>query len=339
MYTPKNILFTGGLGFIGSNVLNHLVKKYPEATFINFDADYYCGTENNILVSRLKNYHFVRGNLNSNDLVSYVLKKFNIDTVMHFAAQSHVDNSFNNSIEFTKDNIFATHNLLEMCKRYGKIKRFIHVSTDEVYGESNFEDDSSCKKQENSLLCPTNPYAATKAAAEMLVNAYYKSFNIPVIITRGNNVYGTRQYPEKIIPRFITLLDNDIPCTIHGEGNNTRSFVHVEDVANAFDLILHKGIVGEIYNIGSSEELSIKDIASRLITIMKPNDPINTWMIHVPDREFNDDRYFICDNKLKELGWTPKYSIGSSLKDIILWYTKEIDIFSHFNCKKEEILK
>jgi len=199
-YEPKNILITGGAGFIASHVILLLVKKYPNYKIVNLDILDYCSSLKNLAeIEQFRNYKFVKGSIGSTDLVNYILKKEKIDTIMHFAAQSHVDNSFGNSLVFTQTNVLGTHVLLEASKVAG-IKRFIHVSTDEVYGEIDRADGDA---SEEKVLEPTNPYAATKAAAEFIVKSYHRSFNLPIIITRGNNVYGPHQYPEKIIPKFI----------------------------------------------------------------------------------------------------------------------------------------
>jgi len=206
----KNLLITGGCGFIGSNYINYIFNKYNDVRIINIDAMYYCASETNIEedVRNSERYILVKGNLCSYDLVYHIIEHYKIDHIIHFAAQSHVQNSFEDALQYTKDNVVGTHNLLEAVRKYGKIKKFIHVSTDEVYGESMIEQNET-KKTEESILCPTNPYAATKASAELIAQSYYYSFNIPIIITRGNNVYGPNQYPEKIIPKFIKLLCED----------------------------------------------------------------------------------------------------------------------------------
>lgn len=205
------------------------------------------------------NVKFVQGDISSADLVRFVLHTEEIDTVLHFAAETHVDNSFGNSFRFTKTNVFGTHVLLEACVRAGGIKRFLHVSTDEVYGEASYANGtSSCEK---SLLAPTNPYAASKAAAEMLVAAYGQSYGLSYVITRGNNVYGPRQYPEKAIPKFIHLLSRLKPIPIHGDGQALRSYMYVTDAARAFDVLLHHGAVNSVYNIGAQEERTVLSVA------------------------------------------------------------------------------
>lgn len=326
----KSILVTGGSGFIASNFVNYMVEKYPDTLFINFDALYYCASNNNIEVSNKSNYKFIKGNINSIDLLNFVLEDNNVDCIMHFAAQSHVDNSFSGPLQYTKDNVMGTHNLLEACRKYGKIKRFIHVSTDEVYGESELDEN---KKNEASVLCPTNPYAASKAGAELIARAYMRSFKLPIIITRGNNVYGKRQYPEKLIPKFICLLNQNKKCTIHGIGNAIRAFLNVKDVVKAFEIVLLKGKNHEIYNIGCDMEHSVLNVAHKLIEIMKPKDKVEDWITIVRDREFNDQRYFICSKKLESLGWKPEISFEKGLKECIEWYTNKIIPKKHWDHK------
>jgi dTDP-glucose 4,6-dehydratase len=233
-----------------------------------------------------------------------VLEEHNITHVIHFAAQSHVQNSFEDSIKFTNDNVLGTHTLLECCRKYGKLKKFIHVSTDEVYGESMLDLDEK-HKTEHSILCPTNPYAATKAGAELLAQSYAHSYKMPIIITRGNNVYGPNQYPEKIIPLFIKLLQEDKKVSIQGDGSSVRAFLHAHDTASAFECILEKGKIGEIYNIGCDEnmEYSVLEVAKLLIRMIKNTDNYDDWIEYVEDRPYNDKRYYISNQKLKDLGW------------------------------------
>ena len=299
-----NILVTGGCGFIGSHFINYIFDKYSDINIINYDAMYYCASEKNVKddIINSNRYTLIKGNLNNTELISLVLEKYKIECVVHFAAQSHVQNSFYESLSYTYDNVMGTHSLLESCRIYGKIKKIIHVSTDEVYGESKIIDN---KKTELSLLCPTNPYAGTKAAAELIAQTYIHSFKLPILITRGNNVYGTNQYPEKLIPKFINLLKNDKKVTIQGNGLCKRSFLHISDTVKAFDILLNKGVVGEIYNIGCDEEMeySILDIAHILIEKIKLTKNYEEWIEYIEDRPFNDNRYYINNDKLKNLGW------------------------------------
>ena len=247
-----------------------------------------------------------------------MLKTENIDTIMHFAAQTHVDNSFGNSFQFTQNNIMGTHVLLESAK-VAKIKRFVHVSTDEVYGEQQMDQKPMDEEQ---ILEPTNPYAATKAGAEFLAKSYLRSFNLPLIITRGNNVYGPHQYPEKLIPKFINQLKRGRKVTLHGTGANKRNFLFVEDVARAFECILFKGQVGLVYNIGGSNELANIEVARDLIRLSGFGDRENDMMCFVEDRFFNDLRYHINSDRLFELGWREQVSWKDGILLTYEWYTK-----------------
>jgi dTDP-glucose 4,6-dehydratase/UDP-glucose 4,6-dehydratase len=312
-----NLLITGGCGFIGSNFINYYFSKGHINKLINIDAMYYCANEKNVneTIRNSPNYIFIKGNLSDMKLVDSVINNNNITHVIHFAAQSHVQNSFEDSIKFTHDNIVGTHVLLEVCRKYGKIQKFIHVSTDEVYGESMNNIHETCKT-EHSILCPTNPYAATKAGAELIAQSYHHSYKMPIIITRGNNVYGPNQYPEKLIPLFIELLKNDKKVTIQGRGKSVRAFLYVYDAVRAFETILENGIIGEIYNIGCDEnmEYSVLDIAKILIKIIKKTDQYTDWIEYIPDRPFNDERYYISNNKVKDLGWSIEYDLLSGLQ-------------------------
>ena len=321
-YTPKNILVTGGAGFIASHLVILLAKKYPQYKVVNFDKLDYCSSLRNLSeLDGKPNYKFVRGNLLSADLIKYVLEQEQIDTIIHAAAQTHVDNSFGNSFAFTENNVMGTHVLVETAKSCG-IKRFIHVSTDEVYG-SSYDDDPS--RREGDVLEPTNPYAATKAAAENIVKSYWSSFKLPVIITRGNNVYGPHQYPEKVIPKFIRRLVNGEPCCIHGDGSNSRHYIYVGDVVSAFDTVLHKGVPGETYNIGCHEEITNLQLAERLVREIYPAcKDAREKIDFVEDRAFNDVRYYLNYEKLLGLDWKPVVSFEEGLRKTIEWY-KTVD--------------
>ena len=315
-----NLLVTGGCGFIGSNFINYYFPKEKVNTLVNIDAMYYCANLENVdeKIRLSDNYVFIHGNLREQALINETLNKYKITHVIHFAAQSHVQNSFSDSIKFTYDNILGTHTLLESARNYGKIEKFIHVSTDEVYGESmNHVDEQH--KTEQSILCPTNPYAATKAGAELIAQSYEHSYKMPIIITRGNNVYGPNQYPEKIIPLFIKLLKENKKVTIQGDGSSVRAFLHAYDTSKAFECILEKGITGEIYNIGCNEgmEYSVMEIAQILVKKMKPKDDLKDWIEFVEDRPYNDKRYYISNQKLKDLGWNIEVKFEDGLSDLI----------------------
>ena len=330
-----NILITGGCGFIGSNLINFIIKLKADlkiCKIINLDAMYYCASKDYIDkdIQNNKDYIFVKGNTCDQELVNYILQTHEITHVINFAAQSHVCNSFSNPIQYTKDNIFGTHILLDCCYKYhisenthkdqskhNKIHKFIHISTDEVYGESQVYDTDTDKKTENTILCPTNPYSATKAGAELIVQSYYHSFNFPIIITRSNNIYGDNQYTEKLIPRFIDLLKNNKKLTIHGRGDNVRAFLHVNDLCEAFKLILTKGVIGEIYNIGSEDEYTVLEVADILIKKIKKTEKIEDYIEYIDDRPFNDKRYWISDTKIKELGWIIEKKFSDELDNLI----------------------
>ncbi|KAI9327652.1 hypothetical protein DFJ73DRAFT_863236 [Zopfochytrium polystomum] len=297
----------------------------------------YCASLRNLeSVEANPNYHFIRGDITSYDFVNYVLQEQKIDTIIHAAAKSHVDNSFGDSFSFTQNNVVGTHVLLQAA-RVNKIKRFIHVSTDEVYGEVEKGNPTST---EETLLAPTNPYAATKAAAECLAGAYYKSFDLPVIITRSNNVYGPHQFPEKIIPKFICSILSGKKCTVHGEGRNSRRYIYVTDVADAIIFLMEKGDPGQIYNIGTDFEISNIALTRYLLTklgrIEYPLTPSGTTSItdllpilestsrlpaecehveHVADRPFNDMRYDIDTSKMRlAFGWEPRIGFEEGME-------------------------
>jgi len=320
-YTPKNILLCGGAGFIGSHVLNILVKKYPSYRFYNLDKLDYCASLKRLEpIKECSNYNFIHGDICSTDLVNHIIREHEIDTIINYAAQTHVDNSFGNSLTFTQNNIVGTHNLLE-CAKKNHIKRFIHISTDEVYGSIG-----DIAAHEGTILDPTNPYSASKAAAEMLVRSYAHSFNLPIIITRSNNIYGPNQFPEKIIPKFVDQLLDGRKITIHGNGQNQRSFLHVEDVVRAFDIILHKGSLSTVYNIGSNNEIKNIDLARKIAKHlnMEPSENIE----YVEDRCFNDHRYFISSEAVKNLGWKEEIAFEDGLVETINWCVKNQGFFT-----------
>jgi dTDP-glucose 4,6-dehydratase len=323
------ILVTGGCGFIGSNYINALLrtKLFNGKAFdyvINIDKLDYCSAEGNVEIegdASSSNYIFVKGSVCDKELLRTLFESYDIEYVVHFAAQTHVDNSFDNSIHYTIDNILGTHQLLECCRLYGRgnIKRFIHMSTDEVYGELST---IHCKdSDESALLNPTNPYAATKAGAEFIVRSYYYSYNIPIVIIRCNNVYGERQYPEKIIPKFITLLKENKKLTIHGTGLTRRNFIYIDDVVRAIDIIAAEGVDNNVYNIGSSDEYNVLEIATILLHQMKGDaEKIEDWIEYTKDRNFNDFRYAIDTTKLNAIGWKKSVPFHDGIQRTVEWY-------------------
>eukprot|EP00882_Tetradesmus_deserticola_P001046 GHRQ01001132.1.p1 GENE.GHRQ01001132.1~~GHRQ01001132.1.p1 ORF type:complete len:365 (+),score=185.19 GHRQ01001132.1:266-1360(+) len=315
-FTPKNILITGGCGFIASHVVIRLVKNYPQYKVVVLDKMDYCASLKNLeSVIDMPNCKFIKGDIQSMDLLSFVLLTEQIDTVMHFAAQTHVDNSFGNSLAFTMNNTYGTHVMLEAARMTNTIRRFINVSTDEVYGETSLGKEHGLA--EHSNLEPTNPYSAAKAGAEMMCKAYMTSYKLPIIITRGNNVYGPHQFPEKMIPKFTLLAARGADLPIHGDGLAVRSYLFVEDVAEAFDTVLHKGQLGEVYNIGTEKERSVLDVARDIARAFKLPE---SKVVHVKDRAFNDRRYYIGNSKLHGLGWSERTSWEDGLKRTIDWY-------------------
>ena len=314
------VFISGGCGFIGSNFINLFFERYDKVKIINFDAMYYCANENNVNenIRKSDRYQLVKGNLCSYDLVKHVFDSNKVTHVVHFAAQSHVQNSFEDSLNYTNDNIVGTHTLLEVNRKNKHLIKFIHVSTDEVYGESMISVDEK-HKTEHSVLCPTNPYAATKAGAELIAQSYNHSFGMPIVISRGNNVYGPNQYPEKLIPRFIKLLKNDKKVTIQGDGSCVRAFLHAYDTATAFIKILEKGKIGEIYNIGCDEgmEYSVMEVAKILIKMIKKSEDYNEWISYIEDRPFNDQRYYISNQKLRDLGWDIQIKFMDGLTELV----------------------
>ncbi|KAL2181317.1 uncharacterized protein P884DRAFT_295644 [Thermothelomyces heterothallicus CBS 202.75] len=320
----RNIMITGGAGFIACWLVRHLTLTYPHAyNIVSFDKLDYCSSLNNTRVlNDRRNFTFYQGDVTNPSEVIDCLERYNIDTIFHFAAQSHVDLSFGNSYSFTHTNVYGTHVLLESAKKVG-IKRFIHVSTDEVYGEVKDDDDDLL---ESSILAPTNPYAASKAAAEMLVHSYQKSFKLPAIIVRSNNVYGPHQYPEKIIPKFTCLLNRGKPVVLHGDGSPTRRYLYAGDAADAFDTILHRGQLGQIYNVGSQDEISNLALCRKLLAVMglphaTPAE-LGRWVRYTHDRPFNDHRYAVDATKLRKLGWEQKTGLEEGLRITVEWYRR-----------------
>ena len=295
-----------------------MLQTYPKVNIINIDRMDYVSDVNNVHLLPDSLYTFYPMDINEKEKLLNILRTHLIDHVVHFAAQSHVDNSFGNSIQFTMDNVLGTHTLMECCRVYQEetdnLVKVIHISTDEVYGEV---DDQHAGCNEKSLLNPTNPYAATKAAAEFIVRSYYHSFKLPVLITRGNNVIGPNQYPEKLIPKFVKQLLRNRKLTIHGKGESRRNFIHVFDVSKAVEVLLLKGKLNEIYNIGSSDEYSVMDVARILVKRIKGDDDVDKYIEYVPDRLYNDQRYCVDSSKLEDLGWKQQVDFESGVFTVI----------------------
>jgi dTDP-glucose 4,6-dehydratase len=315
-----NILITGGAGFIGSHVAERVIEEYPGAKIVILDKMTYAADEANLSgVLNNSRRTLVTGNVCDLDLCIALTK--GIDCVIHLAAESHVDNAFGNSLEFTRSNTLGTHTLLE-ASRLNQVPLFIHVSTDEVYGEI---DEGSF--DENSILNPSNPYSGSKAGAEMIVNSYLQSFSTPIIIVRANNIFGIRQYPEKIVPKFAMMTLTGRNMTLHGDGSNRRCYLAAEDFAKALILIIRKNALGEIYNIGSDEEYSNLEVARMIGDYfgLKGDD----YLEFIPDRPFNDSRYSIVLDKIMDLGWTPERKFSDTLPAVLAWYEENKGRFIH----------
>ena len=283
----------------------------------NVDKLNYCSNSRNIKeeIRNSSRYHFYQVDINDYNGIKKIFDTFCVKHVIHMAAQTHVDNSFTNSEDFMYDNVSGTHNLINYLKDYKNMVKFIHMSTDEVYGE--IEHGSFI---ETDKLNPTNPYSSTKACCEMIINGYIYSYKFPCVIVRCNNVYGENQFVEKLIPKFIKSLKEDQKMTIHGNGTSIRSFVNVFDVCTAIDIILRNGKINEIYNIGSNNEYTILEISELLLEFHKNPKNKNTqeFIVHVKDRLYNDKRYSVNCDKLKSLGWKETIDFKNAVRDLYL---------------------
>ena len=313
----KKLLITGGAGFIGSNFIHYMIKQYPEYEFINLDALTYCGNLENLKTLKdNENYKFIKGNIADKELVDEIVK--DVDYIVNFAAESHVDRSIEDPEIFIKSNILGTQNLLNAAKKH-EIKKFLQVSTDEVYGTLG----KTGYFTEETPLQPNSPYSASKAGADLMVRAYHNTFNLPVNITRCSNNYGPYQFPEKLIPLMISNAIEDKPLPVYGDGKNIRDWLHVHDHCTAIDLVLHKGKLGEVYNIGGhNEKQNIEIVKLILKTLDKPESLIK----FVTDRLGHDRRYAIDSTKItEELGWKPKYTFETGIIETINWYLDNQD--------------
>lgn len=307
------LLVTGGLGFIGSHFIEYMLNQYPDLRITNLDAATYAGNmDNTQFFKDNPRYSWLHGDITNQEHVSAAFTD-EVEAVVHFAAESHVDRSIISPEQFVRTNVLGTHILLEKA-REAKVKRFIHVSTDEVYGSLGERGYFT----ENSPLAPNSPYSASKAGSDLLVRSYYHTYGFPAIITRCSNNYGPRQFPEKLIPTIISraLMNQRIP--IYGTGLNVRDWLHVTDHCRAIDLVLHQGRTGEVYNIGGHHEMSNLDLAKLLLDIL--NKP-HSLLEFVPDRPGHDQRYAIDPAKIAaELQWKPLIDLESGLASTAAWY-------------------
>ncbi|WP_153980084.1 dTDP-glucose 4,6-dehydratase [Paenibacillus xylanilyticus] len=307
------ILVTGGAGFIGSNFINYMLLHYPDYNIINVDSLTYAGNLENLVNAKgYSNYKFVCASILDQDSIEPLFQE-GIDVIVNFAAESHVDRSIVDPNVFVMTNIVGTQTLLELSRKYSVLK-YVQVSTDEVYGSLG----ETGLFSETTPLVPNSPYSSSKAGADLLVRAYYETYGLPVNITRCSNNYGPYQFPEKLIPLMIIRAMNNKSLPVYGDGLNVRDWLYVEDHCSAIDLVIHKGIIGEIYNIGGNNEYTNIDIVTHILQLLdKPDSLIN----YVEDRLGHDRRYAIDATKIKdELGWEPKHRFETGIKETVKWY-------------------
>ena len=311
------VLVTGGAGFIATNFMYYMVNKYPEYDFVNLDALTYAGNYNNIKDLEGKpNYKFVKGDITDREFIDKLFEEEKFDWVVNFAAESHVDNSIKNPGIFLTTNILGTQVLMDASRKYG-IKRYHQVSTDEVYGDLPL-DRPDLLFTEETPIHTSSPYSSSKAGADLLVGAYYRTYGLPITISRCSNNYGPYQFPEKLIPVVISKALNDEPIPVYGKGENVRDWIHVIDHNIGVDLILHKGKVGEIYNLGGHSERTNLDVVK---TILKQLGKPESLITYVTDRPGHDLRYAIDSTKAeKELGWDRTYTFEKGIEETVNWY-------------------
>jgi dTDP-glucose 4,6-dehydratase len=304
------LLITGGAGFIGSNFIRHMLSKYRDCKITNIDNLAYCGNPDNLKdTSKNRNYKFIKADICNTKTVLSAMK--NCDYVINFAAESHVDRSIKNSAEFIRTNIDGTRVLLDTARKL-KVRRFVQISTDEVYGDIK----NGLSKESDNLL-PNSPYSASKAAADILCRSYFKTYSMPVIITRSSNNFGSFQYPEKVIPLFLTNAIENKPLPLYGDGKNVRDWIYVMDNCSGIDCALRKGKPGEIYNIGGGNKIKNIDIARQILKILAKDKKLLSF---VKDRPGHDRRYALDSSKLKRLGWRPHYEFQKALGLTVKWY-------------------
>lgn len=306
----RRYLVTGGAGFIGSNFIRYLLENEPEARITNLDLLTYAGVMANIAdLDAYPNHHFVKGDIRDEDFVDSILQGHEI--VINFAAETHVDRSIASPRPFLDTNILGTSVLLEAARRH-EAPTFIQVSTDEVYGSI-----PTGSAEESARLSPSSPYAASKAGADLLARSYATTFEYRPIITRCTNNYGPRQLPEKVIPLFVTNLLDGKKVPLYGDGANERDWLHVEDHCSAIHLLIDSGTPGEVYNIGADAQIANRDLTTRILDLMGKDE---SWIEYVSDRKGHDFRYAVNSEKVRALGWYPRFSIEDRLEETIAWY-------------------
>lgn len=313
--TKTKILVTGGAGFIGGNFVQYMVNKYPNVDIYNLDLLTYAGDlTKHKAIEEKENYHFVKIDIADRDAVIALFEKEQFDYVAHFAAESHVDRSITEPEIFVKTNVMGTQALLDGAKKIG-VKKFVHISTDEVYGELDW--DPTTFFTEDTPLQPNSPYSASKASSDLLVRAYHETFDLPMNITRCSNNYGPFHFPEKLIPLTISRVLNDEKVPVYGNGANIRDWLHVLDHCAAIDLVLHEGVNGEVYNVGGHNERTNLEVVQTIIEALGKSEGL---IEYVDDRLGHDKRYAIDPTKLEALGWKPTYSFETGIKQTIEWY-------------------
>lgn len=311
------IVVTGGAGFIGSNFIFHMLKKYPDYRMICLDCLTYAGNLSTLEpIMKQTNFRFVKGDITNRQEVYQLFEEEKPDIVVNFAAESHVDRSIDNPSIFLETNIMGTAVLMDACRKYG-IKRYHQVSTDEVYGDLPL-DRPDLLFTEETPLHTSSPYSSSKAAADLLVQSYHRTYELPITISRCSNNYGPYHFPEKLIPLMIANALNDKPLPVYGTGENVRDWLYVEDHCKAIDLIIHKGTVGEVYNIGGHNEMKNIDIVKLICKALNKSEDL---IIYVSDRKGHDMRYAIDPTKIyNELGWLPETNFSDGIQKTIQWY-------------------
>lgn len=313
----KKILVTGGAGFIGANFVKYMVDKYPTYEVFNLDALTYAGNLKTCQeVEEKPNYHFIHGDISDRAFIFNLFEKERFEMVINFAAESHVDRSIVDPEIFLKTNVIGTQVLMDAARTFG-VSRFHQVSTDEVYGDLPLDRPDLLFTEQTSLQA-SSPYSASKASADLLVLSYYRTFGLPVTISRGSNNYGPYQFPEKLIPLMISKALKNEPLPVYGDGKNVRDWLHVEDHCRAIDLILHRGRVGDVYNIGGRNERTNLDVVKTILGLLKKSESLITY---IEDRPGHDLRYAIDATKIEtELGWVPVYQFETGMLQTVEWY-------------------
>ncbi len=309
----KNIMVTGGAGFIGSNFVIYMLRKYQHCNIVVFDKLTYAGNLDNLIeISDDPRYHFVKGDICDAAEVDRAIEEYQVDTIVNFAAETHVDRSILDPDAFIQTSVYGTYILLEATRRH-QLERFHQISTDEVYGHIP----QGHSSVEGDNVDPRSPYAASKASADLMVKAYHITYDLPVTITRGSNNIGPYQYPEKVIPLFATNAIDEEPLPVYGDGRQMREYQYVEDHCEAIDLVLHKGVIGEIYNVGTGQEMeNLRMVEILLQALNRPPELIR----HVADRPGHDRRYSLNINKIKALGWQPRHTPEEAITLTAKWY-------------------